>query len=541
YAMKTSHWLLVATLLLPATAQGQSAWLPVVIDHAESQESLLLLRQVIAALRTEQKIDLPDPSTAARRFEQVHSAQPVELDDAELRRLGDSVGKALSHAALGEWKLAHEESRRFGDLSQAVQDYVKLRLDLSDDVLDYCLMSVDFMLSEGRAEAAREQMSQCIYASPHGKPDPSQHKTNVLELHEEVRRELLGKERSTLSVDVASASTEGCVVVVNGAAKGGLPYRETELLPIATRIQVNCQEPGRIHFVAIKPGRNALVINQPFERVVQTAGYLALRYRTIEEEERSKIADATTLGKLLDTQNVLLVRKAGKGRVDFRRIEVGKLVAQVTLRQDAGDDEIRAGARALVDGLSGDVSAAPKQALVPDHRVDDGDGPNWLAGVAPAAGGATLLGLAWVSYAKVRSARGRYIGNGNPATLTRYEDLVAAAQTNGVAGAALTAASVPSLLPDADGVPVWSWIVGVAGAGVATGGALIWNAHEPCTTTRCKAETDPSLGQLVLLHSTPLLAIPITHAVRALLGSNQVSASTEYSSDAGAVSVGGSF
>jgi len=74
---------------------------------------------------------------------------------------------------------------------------------------------------------------------------------------------------------------------VNGAPKGALPYREKGLLPVPVRIQVNCQRPGRIHVVRLKPGRNSLIVDLRLERVVRTQGYLGLRYGDAHEEQHN--------------------------------------------------------------------------------------------------------------------------------------------------------------------------------------------------------------------------------------------------------------
>jgi hypothetical protein len=142
-------------------------WVPVIVDHAASAQTITLVNAIATVLRTKEDIALLDPAIAARKFETAHSATPVEVPEDELRELGDSFRRALEAAAIGQWDKAYEIVRRFDELSQPVQDYVTWRLNLSRDIFDYCLMSVHFMLAAGREGAAREEMRSCIYSAPH--------------------------------------------------------------------------------------------------------------------------------------------------------------------------------------------------------------------------------------------------------------------------------------------------------------------------------------------------------------------------------------
>jgi hypothetical protein len=94
-------------------------------------------------------------------------------------------------------------------------------------------MSVHFMLAAGREGAAREEMRNCIYNAPQRTLSPKEISERVIQLHASVKAELLAQGEASLDIDAsgAPASTTGCVAVVNGGPKGGLPCRETGLLP----------------------------------------------------------------------------------------------------------------------------------------------------------------------------------------------------------------------------------------------------------------------------------------------------------------------
>ena len=548
--------LAAACAAVPLHARAdEPQWVPVIVDQTASEQTLTLVNAVATVLRTKEDIALLDPAIAARKFETAHSAAPVEVPEDELRELGDSFRRALEAAAIGQWDKAYEIVRRFDELSQPVQDYVTWRLNLSRDIFDYCLMSVHFMLGAGREGAAREEMRSCIYSAPQRTLSPKEVPEQVIALHESVKAELVAQGEATLDVDAsgAPASTTGCVVVVNGAPKGSLPYRETGLLPVPVRIQVNCQRPGRIHVVRLKSGRNSLIVDQRFERVVRTEGYLGLRYADAREEQMSQIRDALTLAKTLGGSSLLLVRKLPDGRLSMRRYgtQLEQLESEVTLAMKASADEIRAAAHALATSRSG-VIAASEEASPGAASVNRDRGRDPFAGVAVALGSVSSFAIAWGVYAEAMHYRSDVADNGGCAaaaqpapkvlciqSFARYQSLGDMTLIVGALGSALGMAAAPAALPRVEGVPWWSWVAGGAGVGVATAGALLWSNGKSCSLDHCEGGTDSKLGQLLVLHGPPLLAIPITYGIRALLKSDHVQASASYQPSGGQLTISG--
>ena len=532
-------------------------WVPVIVDQTSSEQTTTMVNAVATVLRTKENVALLDPAIAARKFESVHSAAPVEVPEDELRELGDSFRRALEAAAIGQWDKAYEIVRRFDELSQPVQDYVTWRLNLSRDIFDYCLMSVHFMLTAGREGAAREEMRSCIYSAPHRALSPKEIPEQVLALHASVKAELLAQGEASLDVDAsgAPASMPGCVAVVNGGPKGPLPYREAGLLPVPVRIQVNCQRPGRIHVVRLKPGHNSLIVDLRLERFVSTDDYLGLRYADAREERSSQLRDALTVAKTIGGTDLLLVRKLPDGRLSLRRYDtqLEQLVSQVTLPMKANADEIQMAAHALATSRSGEI-AAMDEASAGESTARERRGEGAFAGIVVALGSVASFAIAWGTYAESMRYRGEAAANGGCATsaqqeldvlciqsFARYQTLGDVTVIAGGFGAALGIAASPAALPDADGVPAWSWIVGAAGAGVATAGAVLWAKGSSCSLDSCEDGTDPKLGQLLLLHGPPLLAVPITHGIRALLKSDDVHARVSKRSSGFELTIGGRF
>jgi hypothetical protein len=532
--------LCLATPLARAAADDP-LWIPVILEDATSDQTLSVLNAVGTALRTREKVSLLDPAIAARTFESVHSAPAVEVDDKELRELGDGFRRALEAAAVGQWDRAYELVRNFDALSQPVQDYVTWRLNLSRDIFDYCLMSVHFMLQAGREAAARDEMRNCINTAPDRTLSARDAAENVIQLHTEVKTELLAQGEASLDVDAsdAPASAAGCVVIVNGQPKGSLPFRETGLLPVPTRIQLNCQRPGRIYLLQLRPGRNSLIVDRRFEQVVHTVGHLGLRYGDAREETRLQVRDGLSIAKLLGGSDLLIGRRLDDGRMRLSRIgtRLERMVSEVTLAAKPSTEEITAAAHALATSRSAEIaleeSGSPS---LQDKRTER----NLFAPLALLTGSAASFALAWISYGQSAHYRNDVVSQPACAadvlciqSFAHQQTLGDRAVLFGALGSALGTASVPSLLSDTDGVPLWSWLTGIAGLGVASAGVVLWSQGQACTLEHCKDGAGPQLGQVLLLHGPPLLAVPITYAVRSLLKSKRVEAQAAYTPGVG--------
>lgn len=554
----TITWIVGAIAAPPAGALADDhPWVPVVLEDASPQQTLFVVNGVATALRTRENAAVLDPAIAARTFESTHSATPVEVEDKELRELGDGFRKALEAAAVGQWDKAYDLVRSFDALSQPVQDYVTWRLNLSRDIFDYCLMSVHFMMAAGRDAAARDEMRTCISTASERTVSAKDAAENVIQLHAAVKAELLAQGEASLDVDASGApgASAGCVVVVNGQPKSSLPFRERGLLAVPVRIQVNCQRPGRIHVVQLRPGANTLIVDERFEQVLHTEGYLGLRYGDARDEKNWHVRDGLTIAKLLGGSDLLLARKLKDGRISLTRIgtQLERVASEVTLAPKPSTEEITAAAHALAASRSEDI--AVEQSTRPTLLKDQQQGRDLYPVIALVSGSVASLAIAWGSYARSAHFRSQVAARNACAVeagsiqaeciqaFSHYQTLGDGALIFGALGSALGAASVPVLLPDTDGIPAWSWLTGLAGVGVATVGVVLWSkGHECSLLDRCADGLDPHLGQLLLLNSPPLLTVPITHAIRSLLKSNRVEAQTAYlPGRGGSIAIQGTF
>jgi hypothetical protein len=295
-----------------------------------------------------------------------------------------------------------------------------------------------------------------------------------------------------------------------------------------------------------------MIVDLRFERVVHSDGSLRIQYRDSREEEASQLRDGLSVAKIVGGTDLLLVRQVARGRIAMQRygVDQERLLAEVTLAATkASSDEIRAAAHALATHRSGDIVAeAEPAAPAVVARVER---PSLYPGIALTVGTVGAYGLAWGAYVQAMRYR-REVSDLNGCMLdggdgglceqnfASYEALVDASLVIGVFGAALGIATAPAVLPEHDGVPLWSWFAGAAGAGAVAVGAVLWSESQECEFGACDSSApDASLGQLLMLHGPPLLAIPITYGVRALLHSDDVAARAAIGPDGAHVFVTG--
>jgi hypothetical protein len=322
------------------------------------------------------------------------------------------------------------------------------------------------------------------------------------------------------------------------------------------RVQVNCQRPGRIHVVRLKPGRNSLIVDLRFEDVVRTDGYLGLRYATAEEEQRSQRRDGLTLAKLLGASDLLQVHKTADGLVALQRIgtQDEKLISEVIIGPKSNADEISAAAQALATSRSGRIAGTDDETSSTRAGASVGGNPAIYGGVALATGSVAALTLGWVSYARTMHFR-EQVASRNACMLetggvdvlcvqafAKYSTMRDYTLVFGALGSALGVAALPPLLPETRGVPAWSWIVGVVGVAVAATGIVLWSKGDSCSFEQCASDSfDQSLGQMLLINSAPLLAVPFTYGIRSLLRSDVIEARANYDRTGGSVMVSGRF
>jgi hypothetical protein len=236
-----------------------------------------------------------------------------------------------------------------------------------------------------------------------------------------------------------------------------------------------------------------------------------------------------TLAKLLGASDLLLVQKTADGMLSFQRLgtQDEKLVSQIVIAAKSNADEISAAAQALATSRSGRIIASEAHTIERSHRESRSRHRGSLyGGIALATGSVATLTIGWVVYAQAMQLRDQVasrhacaLGQGGvdvicPQSFAQYSTLGDLTPVFAVLGSTLGVAALPALLPEIKGVPVWSWIVGTAGAATAASGIALWSRGDRCSFSKCDpTRVDVSLGQMLLIDSAPLLAVPLTYAI----------------------------
>ncbi|HEX7479399.1 MAG TPA: hypothetical protein VF331_16470, partial [Polyangiales bacterium] len=246
-----------------------------------------------------------------------------------------------------------------------------------------------------------------------------------------------------------------------------------------------------------------------------------------------------------------------EGLVSLQRIGTldEKLVSQIAIAPKANADEISAAALALATSRSGRIVASGDAETDEGHHGTSARGNASLyGGIALATGSVATLAIGWVSYAEAVQFRSQ-VSSHNACALaqgaidvlcvqafSKYSTLRDFSLVFGALGSTLGVAALPPLLPGTKGVPAWSWIVGGVGVAAAATGVALWSKGDSCSFDKCETDhLDASLGQLLLIDSAPLLAVPITYGIRSLLRSDDIEARASYLPAGGAVTLSGRF
>ena len=534
---KPSPSLLVAlTLCLGApTAQAQPLrWLPVLLDPSGNSDTGRILGRLSASLSAYAGVELLDGQQAASHFEEHFSVpEPVQTEE-EIEAAARSVREALKEAGFGNMTAAGELATTFQSLDPIERDQVKRLRGLTRDVFDLCLMRTGAALQAGRLDRARRLISACIQEAPQLGPSPGLEKVapEVVELYRRKRAQLLAGGAATLDLRLSDESSQDqCVAVINGRQVETLPYRADGLLPgIEHRVQVLCQRPSRVHRVRLQPGGNSLVVDFQLDTALVSQPTLGLSY---ERGAELRGDHARTLARFMRAQEAVLVAKTQEG-LRLSRPTPGPSNPAVDVAFDASEDELRAAALQLY---------APTTAkLRPPRSVKDGSDRTALlwGGAAMGAAAALSIGLSWRAYDLQMQFRSEV-----PSAeiyLRDYDKEGEAALLMSISGNFLLAAAMPLVLPDYEEAPWLPWALGIVGTVAGATGAALTASGERCTAVQCNPDTlDPSLGLLVMLHGAPLLAVPLTYLVRALLDDGEVQTQVAASTDRLDVRITSSF
>jgi hypothetical protein len=413
-----------------------------------------------------------------------------------------------------------------------------------------CLVVARARLEHREERAAEIQVQTCLRLVPDVVPNPHVHPPEVRALVGGVRTALAAGEGATLSVQVASDSGN-CQVRLNGRPMGPTPWSSAPLVPGAYQVQVECDDrPGRVQRVELSAGEaETLRVTPRLASALDTrSGAPALVYAAASDPDGDTVrADLSTLARALHVTRVLGVVATDHGillrafAVDDGPLARG--IGTAVVPEPMSEATSRRAVATVVD--AGDSSASSGV----DSRPGDIVVP--VVGGVIAALGLGTLGASWYLWTEV-DARGQGLTRvGTAAQLApaqrAFDDATMLVPITGAIGSLALTISLPMFLPDEHrDVPWWSLVIGAAGLGVsvvgiyfvATEGDCYGNSLAPCS----RRSPTWALGTLVLEHAAPLLAVPLTYIVRALLPTSSVgSASLRIDAGGGELSISGSF
>ena len=336
---------------------------------------------------------------------------------------------------------------------------------------------------------------------------------------------------------------EGCTAYLNGAKVGALPFERRDLLPVAVRVLLQCDDGlGRIHHRVLRVGPNHMSIDRGLDAALNTESRIELR----SEQEAAKLLQyAERVASELDAQAALIVEGTQGGYFVVRLLRVDGSTASrtaVVIPGDPTDAELAAAVTDLlrVTALEGalqrpGIRPAPG-AMWHAYRdaesglesgVGEGRGSYWsverILGMGLGGLGIASAVLAW-NYYDLRHQYRNAVSAGATINQPRYVAEGKNAMLLGVSGALLLSASAPMLLPDLDDAPMLPWVLGGLAAASVGAGIYLTAAGEPCSRDACSGgQPDSLLGPMVLTQSLPLLAALASYLVRELVVDDQSS------------------
>jgi hypothetical protein len=508
-----------------------------------------------------------DQSTA--RVESHHSA-PFQAPPAELiRRLGQAAESAVEDVGFAREQRALDMGQPL--LAELDPHLAGLGRDpqAAQDLASLCLSMVRAQQQRGDAGAARQQMLVCMRLVPDLAPDARSQPRSVIALTQEMRTELNDGGGGVLAIHASPTDPEHCAIRLNGRQVGESPVVRVAVPPGTYTVQIECDaaRPGRLHTVTVSADApTRIVLRGRLAQVLESRPAVALVYPSAAAIEEHLAEDLSTVGDLAGATRVMAV-------VDDGRTATLRAFA---LREGVATAE-PIGAALVPDPIADETSRQAVQEVIAGRRMEtrgasdggsDGPTPGTAArsgephgstdvGVA-VLGGAFLaaglggFGVSWYFWGELE-ATGRTIPNaGSPMELGQrqgaYDDAMLPVIITGAASSAVATIGIPMLLPAEDGVPWWTWVVGVAGVGVAAVGVYELTVEGVCYGNSslgapcARRQQTGILGALVIEHATPLIAVPITYALRAAFGSStHAGASIQVQPTAAVVNVSGVF
>lgn len=559
----------------PAAAQSAS-FIVVGAHHAALSDGAVPIDAVEAGIRLGSAPPIAG-SEGRTRFVASHSDEPAVItpsDVAALERCYHDAGMSL---ARGRVQTAGEQVQRCIDRANEVRETLVRDASGAQSFLRACAVQVQYFLSSGRGDDALRQATECRLVASDVPLSARSAPPEVRAIFDAADHALAELEPAT--IEVRSTPRTGCAVWLRGQNVGTTPAVVPGLLPGRADLQVECDagHAGRVHRVNFRSGRNLITIDTRFEDVVRTDARVRLVYSEPADVRAHRVEDALTIGRAVAVTDVLLVTLDDeRAAVVLERVDVqrGAVRASATVSVSGGrlDEEELAAARVRLEN-------APRPAQVvrrtdtrragpagprsgegggnaglgeDDERADDAGGSSRgggvpVLGIALSAAGIAGIAGGWALFASSRGELDRLNASvpGDPDYQQRQDDYDGSrlyVYALGAPGSALLTLAMPFLLPSAKGVPWWSFVaggIGLVGIGLAS---WQWAIDRTCIGTMCERRNLTfDRGSMFAFTAVPLLAIPITYAVRSLIHDDGARAEVQASAAGVTVSVGGVF
>jgi hypothetical protein len=535
----------------PTGKEGSWLFVPVLASPLPANINVAQLSAAFEAEMRSAGMDVLANTDAARSFEARHSSEPVRLDSDEMTRLLRSVGQAARHLALGDLPQAQQAMEGVYALSGPARDYLNREAARARKIFDTCLMTAYLWERDHQSAQALRQMLECSRSFPGFRPEGRAYPPELREVFEQAKQQLNQLPATTLFV--TSKQERSCGVRLNGIELGKSPMSFSDVRAGITRVQLECEPgaAGRIHTLELKAGENKLSVDSAFDAAVHSNGALWLSYRDEAERGRHADADSETIRQVMGvTRTVqLLVDGSNYPRVRLRVVfDTPRELA--TLSYSAGEGYSHEAVVAAVKALAGAARPQPMAAVtsIDSGAVElDAEPVQAPKDAAPAAQGAELdeqalvpgivlaalgvggLATSWVLYAQKQNIRRMPWPDTDEIPSSEISDY----NTRGVvalsvagAGSLLLSVSDYFWLPNDPSVPALAWVAGGVGTAVGlTGlGFYIWGTQCPRFTATVDSplacrnfSADKIFGPLLAMHGLPLVAVPLSYALRAAL------------------------
>lgn len=540
-------------LLGANTSGAQDAWL--LVPVAENLEGTAPTEAILAPWENNLQRVVRNHH-AAQVYEQRHSVSAPEPPHDRRDRAMATIDRALQQLALGNLDTGAATLRAITELSEIERDTLLHSEAIAQKLFDACLMRAYLLARQDNNVEAKHQLRTCAVTYPHFSSGqrgfaPSVHGPPQLkESFDQVASELAQERSGTLRI--SSAAPKPCKAFVNGLFIGDAPVRLTGIRSTSVRVQLQCDKQlSRSHRVLVGSNETHLQVDPRFDANLLTSPLLQLRYSDRAQREAFAAADGKAIKEALGIEHVALLAVASRGQawtIRLMALEANKLtlrpIGEIEFSEAAGYDPKQLGR--LIEVLTGaaaklgptQASPAPVKLTAPPlpPLETTTDLPPTAAAVArsghssefPTIGVLTaslgVIGLAtsWLMFAERRGYRLREWNSVGASDEAAYARRGAWTMATLAVGSAALALSPYFLLPEADAVPTFAWLLGGVGIAVAAigvgmtisdehcGPEIVLPLREPCRSVRA----DSLFGIEIALTALPLVTLPFNYLLR---------------------------